>query len=102
MNATSIEELRSGLAAREGSDETMDQVRELLFGDASRRLEVRIAAMEVRQRETERMLGQRLDALAARVEALGGEVGAERRSGFEALARSVSELGDEIRRISRQ
>lgn len=99
MNATSLSELRG--PGRDLPDEKMDQIRELLVGDAVRRVEARLAMMEARVNDLEVGISRQLDALEARIEAFAGTAEGERRSTFEALARSVSELGDQIRRISR-
>jgi hypothetical protein len=93
--------LRAGLAARDAHDEKMDQVRELLFGDDRRRTEARLVALEVTMRDLERSLLQRLDAIQARIEALAGEVDADRRTSFEVLAEGIDKLADDIRRIGR-
>lgn len=79
----------------------MDQVRDLLIGDFVRQTDRRIAALEARLNEIETSVGSRLSALHARLEALAGEMGAERRTSFDELAKSVLDLGDRIRKISR-
>ena len=86
---------------RDTVDEKMEQVRELLVGEDLRRGEARLAAMEQQIRDIETSLSRRLDAIAARLEALAGEVDAERRTSFDELARCVASLGDEIRRIGK-
>lgn len=101
MNATSRTELRQGLDARDPADEKMEQIRELLFGDAQRTYDARIALLEARIRELEMTVHRRLDAIHARLETLAGESRAERQSTFEELARGVQDLGDRIRRIPR-
>lgn len=101
MNATSLDELRGGLAGRGNVDERMDQVRELLVGEDLRRMEARLAATDLRIKDLERSLGHRLDALAARLDALAGETAAERRASFDQLAKSIVDLGDDIRRIGK-
>lgn len=100
MNAPSLSEIRSA-AGRELTDEKMDQVRELLVGDAVRRMEARLMFLETRLADVEVGIGRQLDALEARIEALAGSAEGERRATFEALAHSVAELGEQIRRISR-
>lgn len=100
MNAPSLSEIRSA-ANRELTDEKMDQVRELLVGDAVRRIEARLVFLEGRLNDVELGVGRQLDALEARIEALAGASEGDRRATFEALAHSVAELGDQIRRISR-
>ncbi len=100
MNAPSLNEIRSA-AGRDVADEKMDQIRELLVGDAVRRMEARLTFLETRVGEFEMTFGRQLDALQARIEALAGGVDGERRAAFESLASSVSELSEQIRRISR-
>lgn len=100
MNAPSLSDIRNA-AGRELTDEKMDQVRELLVGDAVRRLEARLVFLESRINDIEVGVGRQLDALEARIEALAGSAEGERRATFEALARSVGELSEQIKRISR-
>ena len=100
MNATSLSELR-GAAGRDLTDERMEQVRELLVGDAVRSMEARLAFLEARIGDIEVGIGRQLDALEARIEALAGAAEGDRRTTFEALAHSVAELGEQIKRISR-
>ena len=100
MNAPSLSDLRNS-AIRDLADEKMDQVRELLLGDALRQMEARLAFVESRLNEVEIGIGRQLDALEARIEGLAGAAEGDRRATFEALARSVADLGEQIRRISR-
>lgn len=100
MNAPSLNELRAA-SARELADEKMEQVRELLVGDAVRHLEARLAVLEARVNETELGVVRQLDALEVRIQELSGTAEEDRRASFEALARSISDLGEQIRRISR-
>jgi hypothetical protein len=87
--------------AQDGQDEKMEQIRDLLIGDVVRQNERRMAAIEARLNELETSVGSRLASLHARLEAMSGEVGAERRTAFDELAKSVLDLGEQIRRISR-
>ncbi len=82
-------------------DEQMEQIRELLVGDIIRRTEARLETLEARLKEAEADFGQRLDQLAARLEALGADLTTERRAAFEDLSRGVVELGERIRNLSR-
>ena len=100
MNAPTLSDLRSS-AMRDLSDEKMDQVRELLLGDALRQMEARLVFLESRFNEVEIGIGRQLDALEARIEGFAGAAEGDRRATFEALARSVADLGEQIRRISR-
>ena len=86
---------------RDPDVEKMDQIRELLVGEHVRSNEARMAAMEARLREIETGFIQRLDAMAARIEALAGETESDRRTAFDDLARSVIDLGERIRRITK-
>lgn len=102
MNATSIEELRAGLGSkRDGSDDRMEQIRELLVGDHLRAQEARLQALEHRVRELEGLLFRRVDTLSARIETLAQEGGDAHRASFDDLARMVLELGESIRKIPR-
>lgn len=108
MNATSLDELRGAAAPRAMNDERLEQVRQLLLGDHIQSSEARIAALEARLRELEDArlkeletnVARSLDALSARLDALGGELSADQRASFNELARSVLELGERIQRIS--
>ena len=79
----------------------MEQIRELLVGDQLRQQDARLAAVEARLRDLEGLVFRRVDALSARIEALSGEMGADRRASFDDLSRMVLELGESIRRLSR-
>jgi len=101
MSMTSIAQRQGELARSGATDEQMEQIRELLVGNLLRHSEARIAALEARLKELEGELGRGLDLLAARIEALGTEMTAERHRTFEELSRSVGELGERIRNLSR-
>ena len=101
MNAPTLHELRNALPAREFGDDKMNQVRDLLIGDYVRASEARLAALEMRLREFETLMTQRLTLLQQRIESLAGDTTTERQAAFEELARSVAELGDRIRIIAR-
>ncbi|MCB1520873.1 MAG: hypothetical protein KDJ37_09900 [Hyphomicrobiaceae bacterium] len=102
MNATSLNALRQTQPQRDPQDEKMEQIRDLLVGDLLRRTDQRLDALDARIGDLETSIGSRLSALHARLEALAGEVGADRRATFDELAQSVLELGDRIRKISRE
>lgn len=103
MNIQTMREF--GDTARDGaldSDENkMDQIRELLHGEMKRQHEARIATLELRIRELEMGLFRRLDALQARLDAMSGELTSERRTHFEELAHSIMDLGERVKRITR-
>ena len=101
MNVTTPAELWAGSGARSLSDEKMDQVRDLLFGDFRRQSDMQLAAMDARLRELEAVLSRRLADLEARLEALSSRSTEERRGAFEELSHNVSELGQRIREIAR-
>jgi hypothetical protein len=100
MNAPSLGEIRSA-AVRDASDEKMEQIRELLIGDVVRHLEARVAQLENHILQFEEGFDRKIGALQSRIEALAGAADGDRRATFEALAQSVTELGEQIRRISR-
>ncbi len=79
----------------------MEQIREFLIGEHFRQHEARLAAVESRLRDLEGLVFRRVDALSARIEALAGETGADRRVAFDDLSRMVLELSESIRRLSR-
>lgn len=101
MNAPSLHEIRNGMTARDPADEKMNQVRDLLIGDYVRASEARLDAMEVRMRDLETGITQRLTLLQQRIESLGADHTLDRQAAFEQLGRSVAELGDKIRLIVR-
>lgn len=100
MNATSLGELRNGAAPAEATDDKIEQIRDLLYGEFKRDHDVRLNTLESRVKELEGDLQRKLEAIQARLEALASENAAERRSSFDELSRSIFELGDRIRRIS--
>lgn len=101
MTASSLNDLRNGAPLRDPADEKMEQVRELLFGEHMRHSETRIAQLEAHVRDLEATAFRRLDALAARIEALAGEIHADRRADIDEISRGVVDLGERIRRLTR-
>lgn len=102
MNATSLAELRGGVAGREAADDAkMDQIRDLLFGEFKRENEARVALLEARVREIEQALHRRVDLLQARLDAVAGEMTSDRRQATEELSRGLVDLSDRIRRLNR-
>jgi hypothetical protein len=98
MNATSLDELRAAQAAAltpddPASDDKMEQIRQLLFGDGLERL----ATLEASHREFETTVLNRLDLLSQRLDALARDVRADRQSAFDELSRAVLELGNRVR-----
>ena len=97
MNANSIGDLRLGAGLGspanqnpiDAMDQQMEQIRELLFGEMQRQSDVRFARIEAR-----------MDAIEARIGAMAGEIDADRRTSFDALARGVSDLGEQIKRMT--
>jgi hypothetical protein len=83
------------------SDNQMEQIRELLVGDILRRTEARIGTIEARLKQLEEDLGRRIDALAARIDTLGRDQTSGRQAAFEELSRSVVEMGERIRGLSK-
>jgi hypothetical protein len=85
----------------DGPDIRMEQIRELLVGEIVRRSEARARSLETRIKELEEEFGRRIDTVAGRIEALGTELTAGRRSAFEELSQRVVELGERIRNFAR-
>ncbi len=112
MNATSLEELRAqaGMPSQSQaetaisppahpSDEKMEQIRQLLFGDKLEANAERVATLETRQREFEQTVLQRLDVISQRLDALSRDVLADRRAAFDELSRAMHDLGNRVRGI---
>lgn len=95
MNATNLDEIRSGKG--QVSDEKMDQVREILFGEYQRRTDAHIELLEERIRELELSLHRRLDALQARIDAVNAETDAAQRTSLEEIAQGMHELSERVR-----
>ena len=100
MNAPSFNDLISA-DGRDAADEKMQQVRELLFGDAIRIMETRIHALERRLNDFEVGLVRQLDALETRMQTFAGSAETDRQAAFEVLARSIGDLSEQVRRIAR-
>ena len=102
MSGSSFTSLGNGRlnGGRQLSDEKMEQVRELLFGEFEKQTEARVAHLEHRVRELEMLINTRLDALEARIEAKSGEMDATQRSAFEELSLGVQDLAQRIRRVA--
>lgn len=99
MNAPPFTDLKSATAGRM-SDEKMDQIRDLLFGDYVRESEQRMALMEERVRDLEHSLHRRLDALQARLDAMSVQTDASQRQAMDEIARGMVDLSERIRRIN--
>ncbi len=82
------------------SDEKMDQVRELLFGEFEKQTEMRVSALEARLRELEHSIQRRFDALEARLDALSGETEANQRTAVQEISAGLAELSERIGRLS--
>lgn len=95
MNATNLDELRN--SSSPVSDEKMDQVRDLLFGEYQRKTEAHISLLEDRVRELELAMNRRLDALQARIDAVAAEGDAAQRSSLNEIAQGMAELSERIR-----
>lgn len=100
MNAPTRSDLRSDTGADRMTDEKMDQIRDLLFGDFERQSEARIALLEDRIRELELSLHRRLDALQARLEAMSAQSDASQQQAVDEIARGMLELGERIKRFN--
>lgn len=83
------------------SNVEMEQVRELIVGDFLRRNDARLESIEARLAELETEIARGLEALSARIEAVGAETAAGQHAAFEKLAQGVVELGERIRGLGR-
>lgn len=99
MNMTSMPPL-ADTGQHEPTDDQMQQIRELLIGDAVRRSAARADFIEARIKDLEAEMMRRFDALSAQVAALASDLTADRRSAFDELAHGVADLGERIRRLS--
>ena len=72
------------------SDDQLDQVRDLLFGELRHRWDARLSALETR-----------LETLESKFDALSHQLTDERRQEMASLAEGVDELGRHIRRLTR-
>lgn len=99
MKTSSFPDLNDGKGPRAISDEKMEQVRELLFGEFEKQTELRVADLEARVREMEIGLHRRLDAMQARLEALTGELDASQRTAHDEIATGLQSLAERVRRI---
>ncbi|MFN0218498.1 MAG: hypothetical protein ACKVP4_06760 [Hyphomicrobium sp.] len=96
-----MDEIRAAVG-HDPHDHTMEQVRELIVGDAVRHLEARVAMLDARLSEVEIGILRQLDALEARIDVLACAVEGDRRTTFEALAKTILDLGEHVRAISRR
>ncbi len=94
-------DLKPAPKVREGAEDRMEQIRELLIGEHLRVQEARLAAVESRLRDLEGLVFRRVDALSARIEALAADSGTDRRAAFDELSRMVLDLSENIHRLSR-
>lgn len=94
-------DLKPAPNVREGAEDRMEQIRELLVGEHLRVQEARLAAVESRLRDLEGLVFRRVDALTARIEALAVDSGTDRRAAFDELSRMVLDLSENIHRLSR-
>lgn len=101
MNATSLSELRQQADQQTGQDQRMEQVRQLLFGDAVQALEVRIAALEANLKTLDQAVAEKLESIAGRVDALAGDLDTSHRTAFEQLSKSLLDLGERVRGIAK-
>ncbi len=101
MNMTSMPSL-AGADQGEPTDDQMQQIRELLVGDAMRRSNLRADQIEARLKDLEAEMTRRFDALSAQIEALATNFSADRRAAFDELAHGVVELGERIRHLSQR
>ena len=86
----------------EPTDDQMQQIRELLFGEALRRNSSRADLIEARLKDLEAEIARRFDALSTQLAALAADLATDRRTAFDELAHGVAELGERIRHLSQR
>lgn len=91
----------SSVARRELTEDKMEQIRDLLYGEFKRDSDARLALLEAHVRELETGLHRKLDALGARLEQMQAEIRSGRNSDLDGISQGLSELGERIRRLSR-
>jgi hypothetical protein len=97
---TSVSQFGGSSAPAQSTDDSMEQIRELLVGEQQRRSGARLDTIEARLKALEEDMVRRFDALNARLDALAEETKAGRRTAFEELSRGVAELGERVRNLS--
>ncbi len=100
MSATPFNDFQNGVSSRHLTDEKMEQVRELLFGDYERQAEARITVLESRIQNLELSLHGRLDALQARLDAISAEMEATQRQTLDQIGAGLQELGARLKQAS--
>ena len=75
---------------RDLGDDSMERIRDLLFGEMRRQWDARLMTLETR-----------LQTLEDKVDALRHEARADRQEHLSALAQGIDELGLHVRRITR-
>lgn len=93
----SLSDIRNGDPSRQLTDEKMEQVRELLFGDYERETEARVAILENRIRDLELSLHRRLDAMQARLDAISAELDVTHRQTLDEIGNGLQELATRIK-----
>lgn len=88
-----------GPARPQSGDAEMEQIRELLVGEVSRRSDARLDRLEARLRRLEEEIARGLEGLSARIEAVATEAAAGQRAAFDKLSQGVMELGERIRSL---
>lgn len=101
MNANSLDQIRSVGGARDGRDDRMEQVRQLLVGDHVRDMETRMLALEQRLQDVDGSVARKLDAVSARIDALASQLDYDRRAAFSELSQGVLELSERLRAVSK-
>ena len=84
----------------DNDDKTIDQVRDLLFGDAQRGNVERMEAVERRFSEFEKTMLERLNQIDQRIEALSGSVAEAQRDQILAMGEVISNLGSQFKGIA--
>jgi predicted phage gp36 major capsid-like protein len=79
----------------------MEQVRELLFGEAKRSTEQTFGTLEKRLEAMQAEFAQRFAALEQRLAELSRDTARERAESVEAIGSAITQLGAHVRALSR-
>lgn len=101
MNANSLEPTRAAASTRDGRDDRMDQVRQLLVGDHQRDMDARMLAIEQRLHELDSSIARKLETVSRGIDALASQLDFDRRAAFSELSQGVLELSERIRAVSK-
>jgi len=99
MSAPSLTELKKSVSSQKLTDEKMEQVREILFGDYERQIEDRVTVLEERIESLELSLNGRLDALQVRLDAVLAKIDATQLQALSEIGHGLQELAERVKSV---